>query len=117
MRFKATDEQVMKMCALAVAASSPVGMGFLHYSPDHTFEPEDFAGSLNPHGAFLDYVSGRMVKLTLFRTDEPGVWEAADMISSDCQSWIFTYPSYGALATAAGAQVSPTEAQTAEGVS
>jgi hypothetical protein len=56
MRFKATDEQVMKMCALAVAASSPVGMGFLHYSPDHTFEPEDFAGSLNPHGAFLDYV-------------------------------------------------------------
>lgn len=103
MKIKATDEQVQKMCALATQASQPVGMGFLHYDGGTLFGPSDFL--IPPRRVvYLDYVQGRMVKLTM-REVEPGIWEASDPISADYESWIRAYPSYAELAAAAEAEV------------
>jgi len=104
MKIRATDEQVQKMCALAAQASRPVGMGFLHFDSDTVFKPEDFRVLPEDRGVYLDYVQGRMVKLSLRRV-AAGVWEAAAQISPDYESWIRTYPSYADLARAAGAEV------------
>jgi len=105
MTFAATDEQIQKMCVLAVQASSPMGMGFLHYRPGDHFKPEDFP--LSDHGVSLDYVEGRMVKLRMRRLGGAGthIWEAPNVISSAYESWIVTYPSYEALAKAAGVTI------------
>jgi len=102
MTFTATDEQIQKMCALAVQASSPMGMGLLHYQPETQFKPEDFP--LDERGAYLDYVQGRMVKLRMRRLASM-MWEAPDSISSAYESWVHTYPSYEALAKAAGVTI------------
>jgi hypothetical protein len=106
MRIIATDEQVLQMCVLAVTASSPVGMGVLHYQPNIEFKPEDFAALLKDGsaGVFLDYVQGRMVKLRMWRR-EKGAWDVPDTISSAYESWIHTYPTYRELALAAGAKL------------
>ena len=110
MKIRATDEQVSKMCALACQASAPMGMGFLHFDAETKFKPEDFPVSRG--SVYLDYVQGRMVKLSLHRAmvgDPPmyvtDVWEADDQIRYDYQSWIARYPSYAELAVAAGAEV------------
>jgi hypothetical protein len=102
MRIRATDEQVSKMCALAVQASAPMGMGFLHFDTNTVFTPEDFPIKAAT-AVYLDYVQGRMVKLGM-RRGGPDIWDAPDQISGEYESWIVRYPSYE-LAEAAGAEV------------
>lgn len=104
MLIRATDEQIRKMCVLAVNASSPMGLAFLHFKPDTEFKPEDFQSAVTPRGCFLDYVQGRMVKLRMWNKGD-GLWEAPDTISHEYESWIARYPSFGELAAAAGATI------------
>ena len=98
MEFKATEEQVKKMAALAVNASAPMGLGILHFQKKE-YQPEEFPISIR--GIYLDYVDGRMVKLNIFKSDE-GTWRVADETSYDYQSWKSKYDSYKELAEAAG---------------
>lgn len=104
MIVRATDEQVQEMCALAANASAPMGMGYLHFRPEVRFKAEDFPVLSSDSGVYLDYVQGRMVKLSLHRVGE-NEWQAADQISSEYESWVNRYPSYAELAEAAGATV------------
>jgi len=88
MRFKATEDQVKEMGALAVSASSAVGMGHLHFNGEQKFEAKDFKTPL-----FTDYVQGRMVKLNIQKDEEDGVWWSNDFPPrSDYQSWASKYP-------------------------
>jgi hypothetical protein len=100
--FKLTNEQVAKACALAVNASVPVGMGFLHYTPKE-FTPSDFEVNDSDQRVDLDYVQGRMVKLFLKRNEENHEeWEVRDESPRpDYQSWCMTYPTWEDLIEAA----------------
>jgi len=103
LRFTATAQQVREACALAVNASSPMGMGWLHFQAGHEFTADDIKPYQREDGTFdLDYVEGRMVKLYIRRLS-PERWEIwSDPPRSDYQSWCRTYPSYRDLLTAAG---------------
>lgn len=94
MQFKATDEQIKQIAANAVNASAPMGMGHLHFT-NKKFEPKEF--EVPEKGTFsLDYVQGRMVKLTLWNKD--GVWKTPDRAPDiEYQSWMTKYPTYEAL--------------------
>jgi hypothetical protein len=117
MRFLATDDQVKQIAANAVNASIPVGMGFLHFVAGEHFKPEDFKilsqgwveSNGEPRGISLDYVQGRMVKLSM-REVSPGLWQTNDTISADYESWICKYPTVAALLASAG--VTETELET-----
>lgn len=105
MRVHATDEQLKKMAALAVNASEPMGMGILHFQA-RQYKPEEFNVS---RGIDLDYHQGRMVKLYIRRyenTELIDLPETAPRI--DYQSWASAYPTYAALAKAAGIEVGAT---------
>lgn len=103
MTITATDEQVMKMCALAVNASVPMGLGWLHATSEE-FTPEQFSKAVvGNSGCFLDYVQGRMVKLRMWRR-AAGQWEIPDSLRLEYESWGSTYPTYAALAKAAGVE-------------
>lgn len=95
-----TDEQVVKMAKLAIMASSPMGMGILHY--DAGLKSEDIQleirSDYNP-GLFVDYYQGRMVKFRAWK--KPKGWEFPDTISYEYESWIRKYPNYETLAEAA----------------
>lgn len=100
MRFKATDEQVKQMAANAVNASKPMGMGHLHFEPSNKFQPDAF--EISKDGLFLDYVGGRMVKLSL-RKLSANLWETPSRPPThDYQSWVGTYSGYAALVISAG---------------
>lgn len=86
----ATKEQVIKMAKLAIMASVPVGMGFLHHRPDLKEE------EIQLEEPSVDYFCGRMVKFWA-RDNKDGSWDFADTIRDDYQSWINIYPSYQAL--------------------
>lgn len=98
MKFTATDDQIREMCALACAASIPVGMGFLHYNREDRYSGVKFDIE---DGAYLDYVDGRMVKLTIHKRPND-VWEIPRDARADYQSWVRMYPTNRALAEAAG---------------
>lgn len=99
--FSATEDQVKSIAALAVNASKPMGMGFIHFQ-DREYLPEEFdvAG-----GVHLDYCDGRMVKLSI--TKEQGCWSIDDRISIDYESWMSTYPTVQDLLLAAGVKILP----------
>ena len=92
-----TDEQVVEMGKLAVLASSPAGMGFLHYDPRLTKDAIQL--DIKRDSLHIDYYQGRMVKFSARRVSD-GKWEFSDSINREYQSWIDTYPSYQALADA-----------------
>jgi len=111
MKFKATIEQAKQIAVNAVNASSPMGMGFLHFEsknytandlnicPDYVFDGKVSDKSLPFKGDSidLDYFYGRMVKLYMDEI-EPGVWEVPDHEPrSDYQSWAAQYPTYKSL--------------------
>jgi len=100
MEFKATEAQIKKVAALAVNASSPIGMGVLHYKADFEFSPSDF--EVDETGLHLDYVQGRMVKLNIRRIDGNTYKARDDAPTADYQSWVHKYPTYEALFSAAG---------------
>lgn len=108
MKFTATDEQLRQLCANAVNASRPAGMGFLHYQ-SRAYTPDEFQINDRSPIVSLDYVEGRMTKLHISR-DETGALELREPID-DLQSWAVKYPTALALlssvpgiVTAQGAQ-------------
>lgn len=99
MHVRATDEQLKKMAALAVNASRPMGMGFLHFQ-NREYKPEEFDVS---KGLSLDYHQGRMVKLYVNRAVNSDIIKLPDNAPDiEYQSWASKYPTYRALADAAG---------------
>jgi hypothetical protein len=104
MRFRASEEQVLAIGALAVNASAPQGMGYLQYDSTRKFSGEDLRDHFGRWGLNLDYVGGRMVKLTINRVrGAEGVWEVSGAKPrEDYQSWCEKYPTYRALIEAIG---------------
>jgi len=112
MRFTATKDQVSKMGVLAINASVPMGMGFLHATAgDYSLEELEKAHGkdclLDPEGnLFLDYFEGRMVKLSIRKAGKSGnVYETRDVAHPDYQSWCKTYETPADLVKAAGGKV------------
>jgi len=102
MKFKATEQQVKEMAVNAVKASAPMGMGFLHYNSTHEFEPEMF--EISKFGLELDYVHGRMVKLTI-KSLGNGEWQPMGRSGDptpDYQSWVRAYPKFEDLLKSVG---------------
>ena len=99
MVIKATDEQVIEMGKLAILASQPMGMGFLHHDPG--LAKDDIALVVEHGGLYIDYYMGRMVKFNARKSVDGKEWSFSDSIRSDYQSWIGTYPGYQALFDAA----------------
>jgi len=101
MKFVATEDQVRQMAVNAVKASSPMGMGYLHFDADAEFHTDDFP--IDNFGLNLDYIQGRMVKLTL-RKLENNEWETCgrDTPTPDYQSWVRKYPTYEDLCASVG---------------
>lgn len=97
MKITATDEQISQMCANAINASMAVGMGFLHYKEGHVFKASEV--QVSQPGVFLDYVEGRMVKLTVRRIGMGNTWDLPDSEPTyDYQSWVTKYKTYLDLA-------------------
>jgi hypothetical protein len=113
MKFKATEEQIRKVAALAVNASKPMGMGMFHFKPK-TYTPEEIDLNFDQFGhtfgkkegsVNLDYYEGRMVKLYIKGLGND-MWECpSGPAARDYQSWASTYPNYEQLLTAAGIAV------------
>lgn len=103
MKFSATAEQVKAMAANAVNASSPVGLGILHFKAGADAKPDDF--EIRSGALHLDYVDGRMVKLHIVSEGEPDTWEVYSEPRPDYQSWAAIYPSNADLVASVGAQV------------
>ena len=71
MQFKATNQEMKTIIANAYNASRPMGLGFLHVTPED-FAPADILDeTISRNFISLDYVRGRMVKLSMQRV--PGV--------------------------------------------
>lgn len=100
LKFKATDKQLMQLAANAVNASTPMGLGVLHYEAGQKYTPIEFQQEVSDHGLDLDYVDGRMVKLWVMR-DGDG-WRCAEGVKLDYQSWGTKYPTYRKLLESAG---------------
>jgi len=97
MKFKATELQVLQIAANAVNASNPGdphSMGWLHYS-EKVFTPEDI--KFTSRGVSLDYVGGRMVKLTIRTTETPEVFYIRNDLDIEYQSWVTKYPTVQSL--------------------
>lgn len=101
MIFKATEEQVRQIAVNAAEASKPMGMGYLSWNPVLDFTTEDVI--VQERGVYLDYVRGRMVKLSMHKWgDEEDWWCIAYEPDPEYQSWISTYPTNKALVESAG---------------
>ncbi len=101
MIFQATEQQLLTIAANAVNASKPKGMGFL-LATDQVFQPSDF--KLDDCGGLsVDYVQGRMVKLTIRRSG--GTHSIPDVFRSDFQSFAHTYPTPQDLLKSAGVEI------------
>lgn len=97
MKFKATRNQLLCIMANAVNFSRPVGLGFLQFE-DKIYSPEDMEKYiLNDDTIFadLDYVDGRMVKLTIFK--EGSQYVIKDNFSLGYQSFANRYPNVSEL--------------------
>lgn len=97
---------------LAFAASSPMGMGFLHFKPGPL--PAEIAKGMRDevekYGVIrADYVQGRMMKLNLRVV--PNAVEYNDRpLSLDYESWCGRYPTTLSLLEAAALTLAPTPA-------
>lgn len=88
MKFKATKAQVYEMITNAINASSPMGMGFLHFI-NKTYSIAEIRELVLPNvnGDFhIDYFDGRMVKLSI-RQDGADRWVIMDQFQEDYQSF------------------------------
>lgn len=93
MILAATDAQVKKMAVLAINASKPMGLGYLHYKPGD-ISPDVI--EMGGEELYIDYYEGRMVKF-FGRKKEEGKWEFRDDVNPDYQSWCMKYNGYDAL--------------------
>lgn len=102
MLIKATEQQIKEMMAKACNASTPMGLGMLHYDADTNFKPDDF--DLIDGYNQLDYVQGRMIKLDFERKAED-LWKSYSFPPRlDYQSWATEYPDNN-LILSVGAEV------------
>lgn len=62
--FEATTGQVQQLIVNAAQASSPGGLGHLHYRKNQVFIPEQFKVE---NGFVADWIGGRRVGLTILR--------------------------------------------------
>lgn len=95
--MKLTDEQVIKMAKLAILASVPAGLGWLHADATLTEERIDDL-EIEYNSLYVDYYQGRMVK---FQAKKNGDEWTFGNVHHEYQSWIRKYPTYEALAEAA----------------
>lgn len=91
-----TYEQVIEMAKLAILASRPVGLGFLHYQSD--LKKEDIEIKCSHVGVHIDYFQGRMVKFYADKLESTGEWFFPDVTNYEFQSWKSRYDSYRELA-------------------
>lgn len=102
MIIEATENQVIDAAKRAIAASSPVGLGWLHKCPENDRPDEAEVREYLCHGGIaIDYFRGRMVKLHLRRIDDTH-WEAHEPLKPSYQSWCVRYPTWHDLFTIAG---------------
>ena len=90
--FKATEEQLLEILGRACKASIAVGIGVYHYNSEDTFPPEYFKRKVEGKLITLDYIKGRMVKLTIEKLKAPYYASNSWPLREDYQSWITTYP-------------------------
>lgn len=105
MKFSATREQLLCLMANAVNASSPVGMGFLQFQ-NKVYSPADMESYvIDDKEIFtsLDYVDGRMVKLTIFKQE--GQYIIRDGFTADYQSFMCRYATVEDLVKSAGIKI------------
>lgn len=98
MILKATDVEVVEMAKLAIMASKPMGMGYLHYN--HGLKMEDIDIPIPVGDLSIDYWQGRMVK---FYARRAGIdWNfMPDVLDQEYQSWCVVYKDYSELLRAA----------------
>jgi hypothetical protein len=103
----ADEDVAIRAAMLAIAASEPMGMGFLHYAPadDNPSEETVRAECLNARGISIDYYNGRMVKLYLDKAKDGTYNIPSHPANIEYQSWVRRYPTYDALFTEAIAQL------------
>lgn len=94
MTIELSDEQVIKMGKLAILASTPVGLGILHY--DSNLKEDDIELEIKNQRLSIDYYMGRMVKFHAKKVLD-NKWEFSDEISNEYQSWKMRYGSYKML--------------------
>lgn len=99
MKFKATNEQIQQICANAVNASLPMGLGHTKWTPK-VFMPDEF--KVEGNFVDLDYVQGRMVKLYIWRSGSG--WEMRDDCDPEYQSWHRQYRTVEELLKSAGVE-------------
>ena len=109
--INATDEQVKQMFLNAINASSPMGMGFLHFEDkDYTLEDIETA---DEYGA--DYFHGRMMKTCFTKIkggSADGKWvvnRGPNPPNPEYQGWATKYPTYEELAATVEATVKEQE--------
>lgn len=101
-RFKASNTQIGKVCAAAVNASTPMGLGMLHYDEKRRYSYNEFAPTdKDSKWIDLDYVDGRMVKLHIMYEGK-NIWHMSSILKPAYQSWCKTYPTVPHLLEAAG---------------
>jgi hypothetical protein len=94
--MRVNDDELKAMMKLAILASVPVGMGFLHHDPTLTADKiNDIGDYIHGTSASIDYYRGRMVKFNAWKYEDG--WEFERPISSDYQSWSRRYNSYEEL--------------------
>lgn len=99
MEFEATNDQVRRLLATAVNASSPAAGGPIPYDL-REYVPDEF----EDHHLFrgLDRYAGRQVMLPVGRV-RSGRWHLPDVDPHPrVQTWAVRYPTYRALLAAAG---------------
>jgi len=96
MIIKLTDEQVIEMGKLAILASRPMGMGFLHYRSN--LNKEDINLEIKFESLSIDYYQGRMVKFNARKMGENSWDFHPEETQFDYQSWKVAYDSYQILA-------------------
>jgi hypothetical protein len=99
--FKATPYQIRQIFANAINASSPVGLGLLHFEK-RDYNPEECPGPTDGESEYIstDYFFGRMVKFSLKKSPTEGVYSVGwggGPPNRDYQSWAGKYPTYKAL--------------------
>lgn len=104
MIFKANKKQLREVAVAAVNASMPIGLGFLHYEPSRVFTVDDFKYVDGKDGLHLDYVQGRMVKISFYPVEgRKGYYSQwRDETDHNYESWHGTYTTYTKLLAVAG---------------
>ena len=105
MQIKANDSQIKQVMINAIKASTPMGLGFLHYNTNEEIKEEDilivpgkcFTTGKPSRAIHIDYYKGRMVKLCMHSNVE-NIWLVHGQPNLEYQSWGTTYKTYADLA-------------------